>query len=41
MLAAAIPANEAQRIAALERYGILDTLPETEYDDLTLYSEPT
>ncbi len=36
MLTAAIPADEAQRIAALERYGILDTLPETEYDDLTL-----
>ena len=36
MPAAAIPADEIQRIAALERYDILDTLPETEYDDLTL-----
>ncbi len=36
MSAAAIPKVEAQRIAALERYGILDTLPEVEYDDLTL-----
>ena len=36
MPAAAIPIDEAERIAALERYGILDTLPETEYDDLTL-----
>ncbi len=36
MPAAAIPHDEAQRIAALERYGILDTLPEIEYDDLTL-----
>lgn len=36
MPAAALPINEAERIAALERYGILDTLPETEYDDLTL-----
>ncbi len=36
MPAAAIPDVEAQRIVALERYGILDTLPEIEYDDLTL-----
>lgn len=36
MPAAAIPADENQRIAALERYKILDTLPETEYDDMTL-----
>ena len=36
MPVAAIPADEAQRIVALERYEILDTLPETEYDDLTL-----
>ncbi len=36
MPAAAIPLDEAERIAALDRYEILDTLPETEYDDLTL-----
>ena len=35
MAAAALPLNEAERIAALDRYEILDTLPETEYDDLT------
>ena len=36
MPAAAIPADEATRLAALQRYGILDTLPEIEYDGLTL-----
>ena len=36
MPTAATPIDEAERVAALERYGILDTLPETEYDDLTL-----
>ena len=36
MSVAPLPANETQRLAALERYGILDTLPEAEYDDLTL-----
>ena len=36
MPAAALPINEAERIAALERYGVLDTLPEIEYEDLTL-----
>jgi len=30
-----IPANESDRQAALDRYNILDTLPEQEYDDLT------
>lgn len=30
------PANEDQRLAALQRYGILDTLPEQAFDDLTL-----
>jgi len=30
-----IPLNESDRQAALERYKILDTLPEQEYDDLT------
>ena len=36
MPAAAIPVDEAHRLAALQGYAILDTLPETEYDDLTL-----
>lgn len=31
---AALPANEAERIAALRRYRILDTSPEAVYDDL-------
>ena len=30
-----IPLNESDRQTALERYNILDTLPEQEYDDLT------
>ncbi len=30
-----IPGNEAQRVAALREYRILDTLPEQAYDDLT------
>lgn len=30
-----IPANESDRQAALDRYEILDTLPEQVYDDLT------
>ena len=30
-----IPLNESDRQLALERYNILDTLPEQEYDDLT------
>lgn len=30
-----IPANERDRLVALDRYHILDTLPEQEYDDLT------
>jgi PAS domain S-box-containing protein len=30
-----IPLNESARQVALERYNILDTLPEQEYDDLT------
>ncbi|WP_201323190.1 GAF domain-containing protein [Pseudanabaena sp. lw0831] len=30
-----MPLNESDRQAALERYNVLDTLPEQEYDDLT------
>jgi diguanylate cyclase len=33
---AALPDNEEQRLVALESYGILDTLPEQAYDDITL-----
>ena len=35
MKAPEIPANEAQRLQALERYDILDTPPEQVFDDLT------
>jgi len=31
-----IPTNEATRLAALQSYQILDTLPESSYDDITL-----
>lgn len=33
---AAIPANENERLAALRRYGILDTAAERDFDDITL-----
>lgn len=36
MIAAALPSNEAERLAALHRYDILDTAPEQDYDDFTL-----
>src|SRR5436309_3320908 len=35
MLPAPIPANEAERLAALTRYCVLDTLPEPAFDRLT------
>ncbi|ELS33917.1 MULTISPECIES: GAF domain-containing protein [Pseudanabaena] len=35
MLKPQIPLNESDRLVALDRYHILDTLPEQEYDDLT------
>jgi PAS domain S-box-containing protein len=34
-IAAPIPTNESERLAALRRYEILDTPPESEFDDLT------
>lgn len=35
MIAPALPANEAQRLVALDKLDILDTLPEKEYDKIT------
>jgi signal transduction histidine kinase/ActR/RegA family two-component response regulator len=35
MPSAPIPSNEAERLAALQAYDILDTLPEKSFDDLT------
>lgn len=35
MITPNIPLDEAERIFALEEYGILDTLPEKEFDDIT------
>jgi formate hydrogenlyase transcriptional activator len=32
---APVPANESERLEALRRYSILDTLPERDFDDLT------
>ena len=33
-----VPSNEKNRITALEKYNILNSLPEQEYDDITLIS---
>ena len=35
MIAPTLPINEAERLNALKSYGILDTLDEQEYDDIT------
>jgi GAF domain-containing protein len=34
-MSAPVPANESERLAALRRYRVLDTLPERDFDDLT------
>lgn len=34
------PTNEADRLAALRRYDVLDTLAEEEFDDLTRLAAP-
>ena len=34
-MSAPVPANESERVAALRRYRVLDTLPERDFDDLT------
>jgi diguanylate cyclase (GGDEF)-like protein/PAS domain S-box-containing protein len=36
---APIPPNEAQRLEALRGYNVLDTLPEQDFDDLTLLAQ--
>jgi GAF domain-containing protein len=36
VIAAKLPKNEEQRLAALERYRLLDTMPEASLDDFTM-----
>lgn len=36
MIPAPFPENEKERLAALRSYGVLDTLPEQDFDDITL-----
>jgi diguanylate cyclase (GGDEF)-like protein/PAS domain S-box-containing protein len=36
---APLPPNEAQRLEALQGYNVLDTLPEQDFDDLTLLAQ--
>ncbi len=36
MIAAELPDNEAERLAVLDEFDILDTLPEQAYDDITM-----
>lgn len=36
MMTAPLPRNEAERLDALDRYNILDTLPEQDFDNLAL-----
>ncbi len=35
MISALVPENEELRIAALRSYRVLDTIPESAYDDIT------
>ena len=35
MVPATLPANESERLLSLNEYGILDSLPEVEFDDIT------
>ncbi len=35
MIPASLPPNEEQRLAALQRYAVLDSMPERDFDDIT------